>query len=44
MVVVFDTVNGAIQPEDMAALVWLVTTLPPRAIVEDVVEPLTRRA
>src|SRR5512132_67259 len=25
-----------IQPEDMAALVWLVTTLPPRAIVEEI--------
>jgi len=27
---------GMIQPEDMAALVWLVTTLPPRAIVEEI--------
>jgi len=25
-----------IQPEDMAALVWLVSTLPPRAIVEEI--------
>jgi NAD(P)-dependent dehydrogenase (short-subunit alcohol dehydrogenase family) len=27
---------GMIQPEDMAALVWLVTTLPSRAIVEEI--------
>jgi len=24
------------QPEDIAALVWLVATLPPRAIVEEI--------
>jgi NAD(P)-dependent dehydrogenase (short-subunit alcohol dehydrogenase family) len=27
---------GMIQPEDMAALVWMVTTLPSRAIVEEI--------
>jgi len=27
---------GMIQPEDIAALVWHVTTLPPRAIVEEI--------
>jgi NAD(P)-dependent dehydrogenase (short-subunit alcohol dehydrogenase family) len=31
-----ETRAAMIQPEDVAALVWLVTTLPPRAIVEEI--------